>query len=255
MRSPWQSWRQQLRAVFLSGRHLTHFDRLRTALPDNLTCPDKVVQFLAARDDDRDGRGRVLAVLVARVQAGRADADMAIAILAQGRWRDLNLIYERWRGTFSSDLDELVSRIRVAFTQAILATDLARSHNLAASLSLSTERPLREWWGRAKKERRAVATGGADPDHHEEDDSGESSVFGFPIGMSLNARREVLLRLARQAAGGDADIVFAVDYCDEDLRDVAARLGITYAAAKKRVQRARPLIAKRYREEGLGPCP
>ena len=253
MHAPWQSFREGLRASLRSQRNLLQFERLRASLPGDLDTPDAVVRFLATRDGD--DRGPVLRLLAARVQARQADADLAFAILALGRWRDLDMIYGRWRHVFRGDPEEIVSRIRAGFTTAVLGMRLGRSSNLVAGLSISTERPLRKWWKAIKRERNAEYPEWVPKSDGDVEPTPDTSPAGLPQSMSPAARLAILHQIARQAAGDDADIVFAVDVCDEDLHDVATRLDIGYDAARKRYQRAKTRIAKAFQEIGIGPCP
>lgn len=248
MHAPWQSFREELRASLRSKRHVLPFRRLRASLPSELTTPDHVIRFLDTRDGDEQARARVLRLLVDRVQAREADAETAFAMLALGRWRDLDAIYERWRRGFRRDPTEVVSRIREGFTRAVLAMDTTRSSNPEASLRLSTQRPLVEWWARVKRERDAERPEWVPGPEAEVQATPDLSPAGLPRSMSSAARMAFLQGIARQAAGEDAEIVFAVDLCEEEMRDVAARLGITVEAAKKRYQRAKARIAKAFRE-------
>ncbi len=255
MHAPWQSFREGLRVSLRSQRNLLQFDRLRASLPGDLDTPDAVVRFLATRDGDAEARAHVLRLLVGRVQAGKADRDLAFAMLALGRWRDLDAIYEGWRRVFRGDPEEVVSRIRAGFTEAVLRTHLDRATNPEASLRLSTKRPFRMWWKGVKKERDAERPDWVSGPEGDAQPARDASPAGLPQSMSPAARLAFLHELARQAAGDDAEIVFAVDVCDEDLSDVAARLQASYAAVRQRYYRAKSRIAKVFQEKGIGPCP
>ncbi len=255
MHAPWQSFREGLRVTLRSRHNLIQFDRLRARLPGDLDTPDRVIAFLAGREGDGRDRADVLRLLIDRVQAGGPDAGMAFALLALGRWRDLDVTYEHWRQAFRGDPEEIVARIRVGFANAVLAMDTARSSNPEASLRLSTKRPLRAWWKRLKRERDTERPEWVPGTEGDVPPTQDASPAGLPWAMSPAARMAFLQEIARQAAGDDAEIVFAVDLCDEDLHDVAARLGAGYESVRKRYQRAKTRIAKAFREKGIGPCP
>lgn len=254
MHAPWQSFREGLRVTLRSRHNLIQFNRLQALLPGDLDTPDRVIAFLAGREGDGRDRADVLRLLIDRVQAAGPDAGTAFALLALGRWRDLDVTYEFWRQAFRGDPEEIVARIRVAFANAVLAMDTARSSNPEASLRLSTKRPLRAWWKRLKRERGAERPEWI-PGPDDEQSVQDASPAGLPRAMSPAARMAFLQEIARQAAGDDAEIVFAVDLCDEDLHDVAVRLGAGYESVRKRYQRAKTRIANAFREKGIGPCP
>lgn len=256
MRAPWQSFRETLRSALRSRRNLVRFQRVRHLLPEPLASPEDVVGFLASREGDRVARDRLLRALISMARGGGAEADLGLAMVTLGRWRDLDLIHRRWQRAFPGDPDEVVSMIRAAFTTTILRMDLDRSRNPEASLSLSTERALKEWWSGERRRRQTMAsswdetTGLPDPES-----AGRGTAAGFPSATSLRSRLEALDRVAREAAGPDVDVVYAVDLLGHDLPEVAASLGIGREAAKKRYQRAKARMAQALRRAGLDPCP
>jgi RNA polymerase sigma-70 factor (ECF subfamily) len=241
----WLLFREELRKCLRYQHNLKQFERLKDSLPSKLICPEEVVAFLTVRDGKKAERDSVLRLLITRVQAGKADAEIAFAMLTLGRWRDLDLIYNRWRRAFRGDPTEVVSMIHVGFTTAVMRMNLTHSQNIEASLSLSTERPLHEWWADIKKER----------NHCDTPTSEQTSAFGFPNGMSSQGRFEILHHIARTAAGDEVEIVYAVDLVGKDLHEIAAELGISYDASKKRYQRAKERIKKAFCKADINICP
>lgn len=256
MHAPWQSFREELRSLHRSKRNLVRFQRLRRRFTEIPTTPEEVVEFLSARDGDREARARMLRVLIRVVHDRGPDADLAMAMLFLGRWRDLDLIHGRWRRAFNGDPEELVSMIRTAFTSTVLSMDLERSRNPEASLSLSTERTLKEWWAKERRRREATSDGTDETERLPDPDSVErGTASGLPAAMTAWSRLEALDRIARRAVGGDVEIVYAVDLVGHDLGEVATQMGISREAAKKRYQRAKARIARALLEADLGPCP
>lgn len=256
MDAPWPSFRSELRFCIRRKSNLHRFLGLRQRLPKFLETPEDVVEFLATRNGDREARARVLRVLMLVVRAGQPDADLAMAMLALGRWRDLDLIHERWRRAFVGDPDEVVSMIRTAFAWTVHMMDLERSFNPEASLSLSTERSLKNWWAKERRRREITTDATGETGRLPDPDSVEHGTpSGFPAATSVLSRMEALDGIARQAAGEDVEIVYAVDLLGYDLGEVAARLSISREASKKRYQRAKTRVARALREAGLEPCP
>ena len=148
-----------------------------------------------------------------------------------------------------------MSLIRCGLTTAVLRADLSKTRNLAANLSLSTERLVSESFSKARKTNQMFVHPEYGVDFIKDRGEGRESAFGFPTAMSEENRFAILLELAHEAAGKGADLVVAADVTGEKLADVAAELGISYEAAKKRRQYAIEKIEESLRAAGLAPRP
>ena len=255
MCTSWSEFRDDLCFILRTGHSIRQFKNLRRLLSGSFSGPEDVVAFLLSRETSGDERDALLRALVSRVQSHASDADIAFAILALGRWQDLDQIFRRRFKRFPHDVEELVSLIRVGLTTAVLRADLSKTRNVAVNLSLSTERLVSESSSKAWRTNQVMTH----PEHGVESIAdggyvGESS-FGLPIAMSEETRSAHVYGLAREAAGDDVDLIIAVDVVGEDLADVAAESGISYALARKRYWRAKGKIKKAFEKNGLDPRP
>lgn len=255
MCTSWSEFRDDLRFILHTKRNIKRFNNLQRSLPGSFLGPEGVVAFLSSGDNAAEDRDAVLRALVSRVQNGGSDSNLAFAILALGRWQDLDQIFRRRFKRFPHDVDELVSLVRVGLTTAVLRADLLKTKNVAVNLSLSTERLVSESFSKAWKANQMVVHPEYGVDFIKDRGESRESAFGFPTAMSPDKRFAILQGLAHEAAGKNADLVVAVDVVGETLVDVAEELGISYEAAKKRRQYAIEKIEESLRAAGLAPRP
>jgi hypothetical protein len=224
--------------------------------------------------DDLDDKDQIYRVLVRAVQARAPWAGCAHVLLWCGMWPALHGIYVRRVRNFREAPDELVEGISVAFTAVVADLDLARVSRVFATLKRSTERELMGAWRRERiaLDRRGASPGpgrSSGPSHEDADpwdrpelDGSQALDFATPPGRArgrddpdlpepvpieqlpspevasfdsaLAALRARLLRLP----GLDTDLLLAVLVLEEDQATVAARLGLSHDATRKRFQRA-----------------
>lgn len=177
-----------------------------------------LVAYLLERPLDLDERDRIVACLVrlARVEATR---EVASALIWLTLWPGLCRIYHRVRRRGASEA-EAVSAIGFALTTQILGLELARVGRVVATLVRNTER-----------------------------EAGQS--LRHPVGETLIAEDLALARCydpsegldrvwctLQTVAGQDAELMLRVVVLEESHQEVADRLGISAAAARKRYQRS-----------------
>ena len=200
--------------------------------------PGAVIAYLTGDRGDRDAKDQLLATLVEMVQA-RDAAELASSLLWLGLWPGLDAVFRRRLASFSWDADELVSELSAAFTQVIAELNLDTVCRVAASLVRSTERTLLE--GRARAWRDVCRCEPLDERRHAEA-LNELSKASFGGGdrdpRSLAAEVASLRRWLVSVVGADSDLLLSVAVLDESQREAAERLGLTYEAARKRLQRA-----------------
>ena len=180
------------------------------------------------RLDDKD---QIYAALLRTVQARAPCGRLAGELAWCGLWPALDRIYRRRLRYFGEDPDELTQGIWLAFNELVQRIDLAHVRRVAATLVRSTNRDvgkarLRPTTERAPASAEPVTSATvtvAEPARAARDDAGEI--------VELRSQLAPLL-------GADADLVIAVLALEIDQREAAARMGLTYAAARKRVQRA-----------------
>ncbi len=224
---------------------------------DGFTDPADATGFLTARDGDRDRKDRILAALVRRSQRGE-NPDLVSALLWLGLWPGLDDIFRTYQGHFRDDPAEAVSAITAVFTDLVAGLDIEVVRRVACSLVLGTRRNLlrllrREWRSRE----RFVPT---DPtgteafdfaqDGHRRDGASfqtgrEPTLHGWLLPVTERDAERSLARLhatLSMLVGADAELLLAVLVLEESQLEAAERLGLTYDAARKRLQRASHLL-------------
>lgn len=187
------------------------------------------------RLDDKD---QIYAALLRAVQSRAPSGRLAGELAWCGLWPALDRIYRRRLRYFGEDPDELTQGIWLSFNELVHRIDLAHVRRVAATLIRSTNRDV----GRA---RLSPTTGGAP--------TSAGPVTSATVTVAEQARAAPddlaapissageIADLRSQLApllGADADLVIAVLALEIDQREAAARMGLTYATARKRVQRA-----------------
>jgi len=207
--------------------------------------PGAVISHLTGDGGDRDAKDQLLATLVEMVQAGDA-AELASSLLWLGLWPGLDAVFRRRLVSFSWDADELVSQLSAAFTQVIADLNLDTVCRVAASLVRSTERTLLE--DRARAWRDVCRCEPLDERRHAEALNALSKALfggGERDPRSLEAEVASLRRWLASVVGADGDLLLSVVVLDETQHEAAARVGLTYAATRKRLQR----VLRRIRQE------
>jgi RNA polymerase sigma-70 factor (ECF subfamily) len=227
VRSRWQAIYQGLKQSVETNEAVIHYEALQRdgGGLSRFESPLRLLAHLHARDGDLDEKDRIYAHLVRAAQRHSSESDLARSMVWLGLWPALSGILRRLslRSALSEDP---VSEIGESLSRRIERLDLGVVHRVAATLVRSTERDIRE--------RRRVTRG---CEAREITLLEEAHVSDGPI---LPADRELALlrdRLGR-VLGDDVHLVLAAVCHDVPQRQIAAQLGISPEAVKKRFQRA-----------------
>jgi DNA-directed RNA polymerase specialized sigma24 family protein len=199
--------------------------------------PSALISFLTDQEGDLDEKDLIYAALVRVIQSRGPTSDLATSILWLGLWPGLDAIYRRNLRFFRSvhrAPEDLVSEIGELLTSAVCRADLSRIHRPAATLVRNTERDLRERLRRTWAEEKSRAD--LPSDDRLDTDAPVPDIWASPsphAGDTLS-----LERWLRTVAGIDAELLVAVLVYGETQKEAAARLGLTYEAARKKYRRA-----------------
>lgn len=201
----------------------------------------------ADRAAELDEKDQIYAALVRAVQARAPGTRVASAFAWCGLWPSLDRIYRRRMRYFGDDPDELTQVIWLSFTELVNRIDVARATRIAATLTRGTDRDVRKALRRARGEvanprpeqQRAAAL------YAKREVTVTTETTDVPQVSELAASAASFSReLAELRAefvpllGSDADLLLAVLVLGMDQRSAAARMGLTYAAARQRLHRA-----------------
>lgn len=245
MRARWESLHAALIRSVTSLPAAEQFQRLRRSetFLARFDSAEALLAYLVGNDaklDDRglDDKDQIYAALVRTVQIRAPAARVAADLAWCGLWPGLDRIYRRRLRRFNDDPDELTQAIWLAFTELVNRLDLAQVRRVAATLVRSTERDV-------LTARRRTASGSATAMANPVDATViEERVSPWVANDQARPSRSFageLVELRAQLVpllGADADLVIAVLILEVDQHEAAARMGLTYTAARKRVQRA-----------------
>lgn len=164
-------------------------------------------------------KNRVLRALVQCAQREAPTAQAATTLLLLALWPGLDACRSRLFRHFQAERDRLVAELTGRLSVAIATLDLDRVHRIAATLLRNVERDLkralvREWVR-----------------------SEVGDVADVPAAEPARSPEQVLAEL-RNRLGRDAALVFLVEFAGLSQKEAARALGLTYAATRKRHQRA-----------------
>src|SRR5262249_29244322 len=145
--------------------------------------------------------------------------------------------YRRRLRYFGEDPDELTQGIWLAFNELVHRIDLAHVRRVAATLVRSTNRDV----GRGRlRPIITLAPGSAAVREATTTVAEQPRAVPDDLAAPISSAGEIVELRSELAPllGADADLVIAVLALEIDHREAAARMGLTYAAARKRVQRA-----------------
>ena len=169
------------------------------------------------------------ALLLALIEAAQADgtaADCALTVMLLALWPGLDAVYRRSRWRDGGSASELSSEVLTRATEAIRCLDLNRVNRIAATILQNIERDL------IRARRREVAF----QKLHVAFDLSEAAAD--PVATEPQGSPERLHRDLLRLFGADATLVMRVAVDGASQGEVAAELGMTAAAARKRYQRA-----------------
>jgi len=260
VRAQWEGLHAALVSSVGSRPAETQFQVLRGSKPalSRFDSAEGLLAYLAAVDGDLDEKDQIYAALVRAVQVRARWSKLATALIWCGLWPGLDRIYRRQAATFRRAPDELVQEISLAFSKLLSGLDLARVRRVAATLVRSTERELLA----ERRRQRAEERRRAEPEASVADDESETvdlaaAAGGQPAaptpGPSFPGEIAALRARLGPMTGADTDLLLAVVVLGADQREVAAQLGLSYEAARKRFQRAVAGLRRELRVAGAKP--
>jgi RNA polymerase sigma-70 factor (ECF subfamily) len=193
-----------------------------------------LLEYLKPSDGYCCEADKIYAALVEAVQVGGDDEVLARALVWLGLWPRISKTFRRRRRDFRDSIDELFSEIGFHLCRTIKRIDLSGVTRLANTIVLNLERDVRDGLKRQwVEEARYIDLPGF------EETRGDRRPLlddrELPVDATdLPAVHEWLGGIV----GEDAILVIGVVFYRYDLHELADRLGISHAAARKRHQRA-----------------
>lgn len=262
MRAPWEALKQSLVCSVGTLGAKSQFEEMKRQRRSLRRFADAgvLLGYLNSTDGDLDEKDAIYAALVEAVQARRADADLAAALLWVGLWPGLDRIYWRRLRELVAEPEALVSEIGARFTSAVHRANLGRIRRVPATLVLNVERDVRVARKRAwaEEKQRADLPQEQDDDSDDEEATGDRrealvspllrtrgvSALGQPPRLDPAEDVEALRHLLVGIVGEDADLVLGATVYGLTQREVGERLGLTHEATRKRFQRSVERIRK-----------
>lgn len=208
----------------LSFQH--SFDRLRQEHPLLSRFADlaALLDALHRSADNLEQKNAILRTLVEAVQSDSPTAGDVLSLMLLALWPGLDAIRRRSVHRKRGPMDEVASDILVRAIEAIHDLDRGRVNRIAATILMNIERDL----GRDRAR-----------DANWQDLRVDVDVDGIIGGQQKpSISRDLLNRDLARLIGGDARLVLRVAVDGFSQVEVAAELGLTEAATRKRHQRA-----------------
>jgi RNA polymerase sigma-70 factor (ECF subfamily) len=239
MRSHWEALRAGLLRSIRNHEVRATFDELksRSAAFSPFETPLDLVAAVSP-ETDLDARDPVLWALVAAARDRRIRR-LAQALIILCLWPALDAIFRRRFLLFPNRPQDLASEIIARFTAEVHRVDPRRVERLTATLLRNTERNV----VRARRAERRVAAKTTEmtpeaavviPPEPDRD----PSPFGLRADQSDTDSVVALSNWLHAALGDDADLVVDAVFHRKRGPQLAASLGISHAAARKRLERA-----------------
>jgi len=236
MRSRWEVLHGELIRSLESRLAIRRFGDLQRCSPA-LAGIERAVDVVrsVADEEELDGRDRLLRPL-AHAAGDRRLRPLAQTILMLCLWPGLDALFRR-RLVLFRDPDHLATEIVDSFTIALHRIDLGRVACLTATLIRNTERELLEARARERSRGRTTPEG---PEQLEglAAPPACASPFGLPDDITTGATLAGLRAWLERSVGADADLILQAAVFERSRNEIAAALGITCAATRKRLERA-----------------
>jgi RNA polymerase sigma-70 factor (ECF subfamily) len=222
----WDGVHQHLLRTASSLSFQRGFELLRQQHPVLLPYgdPAALLDALHHGTDRPEQKNVILKTLVEGVHSDTAAADTAQTVILLALWPGLDAVRGRSIGRRSGAAADIASDILVRAIEAVQNIDLGRVQRIAATILMNIERDLRR--DHAREDRR----------HRLRVDVDLDEIAGGR--QAAPASVELLHHDVVRLVGGDADLVLRVAVGGFSQVEVAAELGLTEAAARKRYQRA-----------------
>lgn len=201
--------------------------------------PAATVAFLVHEGSDLRARDRVFRGLVEEIQEKGPARRIAHVLLLLGLWPGLDAVFRRRRHFFRSDVTELETEIVDQFTAQVQRIRLQRVACLAATLVMNTEREIVD--ARIRERSFAASCEAVTPEALAAPPPSEPpppSLFGLPSDQSDADDVAALRRWLAPVVGRDLDLVVETVLHGKSRLQVATAMGISHAAARKRLERA-----------------
>jgi RNA polymerase sigma-70 factor (ECF subfamily) len=237
MRSHWEALRAGLLRSIEGRDARLAFDQLRRDFEGlrGYATPADLVEAIAG-SQDLETKGTVLEALVRATRDARSRRQ-AQELLLLCLWPALDGLFLRHLRFFRQRPQDLVSELAVHFALAVSRIDLRRVTCLTATLVRNTERCL-VYHHRLERMTAALS----------DELTPESAVSAAPDPATLEFRPRkgepdveptVAIRAwLERAIGAEADLVMDAIIYGKSRTEIAAALGVSHCAARKRVQRA-----------------
>ena len=181
-------------------------------------------------------KDRIYAALVRATQLRGDGGKLASTLLWLGLWPALDAIYNRLlRRYYYHDPEALVSEIGAKFTDAIHRANLDRINRVAATLTRNVQRDIMKGLKRQWAEEKLLPIEASALCVYVRRASKCGLPFFFDAEEETQALRDVLSKMISET---DADLAIWSAVMGESHRELAARMGTTYATASQRKQRA-----------------
>lgn len=181
-----------------------------------------------------EDKNRILRALIGHAQTSRRAADCASTLLLLALWPGLDAIHGRLRRYYRAELDALASDVISHALEQIARCDRTRVNWIAATLLRNTERDIRRML-QAQAKRLAA---------HKPFQDDAAGVQVHDVLACDPARLDPVVEAARLTSvlepilARDASLVISISVLGYSQREAAERLGCSYAAVRKRYQRA-----------------
>lgn len=228
MASSWDGMRNQLIRSSTKLEFHQSFGEIRRLYKEfaHYNDPAALLDCLRRSDAAADNKNELLAKLVRISQSNTDHSDTALTLMILALWPGLDAVRRRslWRRLGSAD--EITSDILARVTQGVRSVDLGRVTQIAATILKNIERDMIR--ARKREDLRQKEVSGTDPDELVDECANSEAV----------ASSAMLLSDIVRLIGADATLVIQVALDGLTQTDVAAELGISESAARKRYQRA-----------------
>jgi hypothetical protein len=241
MRTRWEELHTGLLRSMERRESVESFEELQGRSPPlaPFSGPAAVAAFLVARGNGLARRDRVLRCLVEETRGGTAKRT-ALALVLLGLWPALDAIFRKRSHLFQREAHDIELEIIEHLIAQVHRIDLARVACLAATLVRNTDREVVD--ARLREHARAAKSEAVTPDAivAPAADGGppRGSRFGLPAGESEAAHVAALRSWLQSAIGDDADLIVEAVINERGRLELAGSLGISHAAARKRLERA-----------------
>ena len=235
MRSLWEELYGRLARSIITLQSHREYSRIRQRRASLGPFPDPaaLIDFLHAREQDLDSKDVIYGDLVIEVQGGGEEAETAARLIWVGLWPGLDATWRMCLRFYRGEEQELVAAITDHFTRHMHATNLVTVRRVAAALIRNTRRDVRGHRAR-KWAMDAPLTELPEehllPTHEPQEEASDARLW------------------VRSVLDADAELVLLVLVKGLNLKEAAAALGISHAAARQRFHRAMERLRQAHAE-------